>query len=93
MVVPVDPAGVTDSGTPMFGGGGGVAVRTRVRMDVSTQADAAARGYLVKGPRWRFELVRFGAWILTFQLSFFVILCVPLVTLRLLTGHDSIYVP
>jgi hypothetical protein len=54
---------------------------------------AAAAGYEVIGPRWRFELARFGAWMVTFQVSFFVILCIPLVTLRLVTGHNSIFVP
>ncbi|MCU4186860.1 spirocyclase AveC family protein [Acidiferrimicrobium sp. IK] len=50
-------------------------------------------GYEVVGPRWRFEVARFGAWMVTFQVSFFVILCIPLVLLRLVTGHDSVYVP
>ena len=39
------------------------------------------------------ELKRFGAWLLTFQVTFFLMLVVPLVVLRLVTGHDSPYVP
>lgn len=58
---------------------------------VSPPGDGAR--YEVIGSRWRFELARFAAWMVTFQVSFFVILCVPLVSLRLITGHDSIYVP
>jgi hypothetical protein len=54
---------------------------------------AGGRDYQVIGTRWRFELARFGAWMATFQLSFFVMLVIPLVSLRLITGHDSIYVP
>jgi hypothetical protein len=50
-------------------------------------------GYEVIGPRWKFEVARFGAWMATFQISFFVILVIPLVSLRLLTGHNSVYVP
>ena len=54
---------------------------------------AGALDYEVIGTRWRFELARFGAWMATFQLSFFFMLVVPLVSLRLATGHNSIYVP
>ena len=48
--------------------------------------DATARGV-------GHELKRFGAWLLTFQATFFVMLVVPLVVLRLATGRDSPYVP
>jgi hypothetical protein len=49
--------------------------------------------YEVIGTRWKFELARLGAWVATFQLSFFIMLVVPLVSLRIATGHNSIYVP
>lgn len=54
---------------------------------------AGALDYEVIGKRWKFELARFAAWMATFQVSFFFMLVVPLVSLRLLTGHNSIYVP
>ncbi|ODR16925.1 hypothetical protein BHQ19_30090 [Mycolicibacterium porcinum] len=49
--------------------------------------------YEVTIPRWRFEVARFGAWCLVFQVSFFMMLIVPLVLMRVITGHDSIYAP
>ena len=49
--------------------------------------------YEVTTARWKFELARLGAWFVTFQVSFFLLLVVPLVLLRVLTGVDSIYVP
>lgn len=49
--------------------------------------------YDVVIPRWKFELARFGAWFVVFQVSFFVLLDLPLVVMRLITGNDSIYVP
>lgn len=63
---------------------------------IRTTTDVANLGgpdYDVVGSRWKFDLARFGAWMLTFQVSFFVILIVPLVSLRLITGHNSIYAP
>lgn len=53
-------------------------------------------GYLnydVVIPRWRFELMRLGAWFIVFQVTFFVFLIIPLVVLRTVTGADSPYVP
>lgn len=49
--------------------------------------------YEVTIPRWKFELARFGAWFAVFQVSFFLLLIVPLVTMRLITGNDSVYAP
>jgi hypothetical protein len=49
--------------------------------------------YAVMIPRWKFEAARFGSWFVTFQLSFFLLLIVPLLAMRGLTGHDSIYAP
>ena len=49
--------------------------------------------YEVTIPRWRFEFARLGAWFAVFQVSFFLLLVVPLVVMPLVTGNDSIYVP
>jgi hypothetical protein len=49
--------------------------------------------YEVTIPRWKFELARFGAWFAVFQVSFALLLVVPLVVMRLITGNDSIYAP
>ncbi|CAN5505248.1 hypothetical protein BH11ACT8_BH11ACT8_12880 [soil metagenome] len=49
--------------------------------------------YQVTIARWKFELARLGAWFVTFQVTFFLLLVVPLVVLRVLTGVDSVYVP
>ena len=54
---------------------------------------AAGPGAELTVPRWRFELARFGAWFAVFQVSFFVMLIVPLVGMRLLLGHHSPYAP
>ena len=49
--------------------------------------------YEVTIPRWRFELARSGAWFAVFQVSFFLLLVVPLVVMRMVTGNDSVYIP
>jgi hypothetical protein len=49
--------------------------------------------YEVTIPRWKFELARFGAWFAVFQVSFALLLVLPLVLMRVLTGNDSIYAP
>jgi Spirocyclase AveC-like len=49
--------------------------------------------YEVTIPGWRFELARFGAWFAIFQVSFCLLLVVPLVVMRVITGHDSVYIP
>lgn len=49
--------------------------------------------YEVTISRWRFELWRLLAWAVTFQVTFFVLLVLPLVALRWMTGADSTYVP
>lgn len=49
--------------------------------------------YEVTIARWRFEAYRLLAWFSVFQLSFFLLLIVPLVLMRWLTGADSVYVP
>jgi hypothetical protein len=64
------------------------------KWNTSEEYDAKLE-YRVKDsvPRWLFETARFGAWLLVFQISFFVTLVVPLVALRYATGRGSIYVP
>jgi hypothetical protein len=37
--------------------------------------------------------MRLGAWFVVFQVSFFVLLVVPLVVMRLATGADSPFIP
>lgn len=37
--------------------------------------------------------MRLGAWFISFQVTFFVLLVVPLVLLRALTGAESVYIP
>ena len=49
--------------------------------------------YDVTIARWKFELMRLGAWFVGFQVSFFVFGVVPLVAMRVLVGADSPYVP
>ena len=49
--------------------------------------------YEVTISRRRFELYRFLSWFLVFQLSFFLLLIVPVVSMRLLTGINGPYIP
>ncbi|WP_256789315.1 hypothetical protein [Frankia sp. AvcI1] len=90
-----------DLGTPWTAGGPGdaaVLVRpprqlaARRRLDRRQEHDARL-DFDVTLPRWKFELARFGAWFVVFQVTFFVMLVLPLVAMRALTGHDSVYVP
>jgi hypothetical protein len=37
--------------------------------------------------------MRLGAWFVVFQVTFFLLLVVPLVVLRWVTGADSSYIP
>ncbi|MCM3924758.1 hypothetical protein ND748_24230 [Frankia sp. AiPs1] len=72
--------------------GGTAMLETPIQAPITTTDDGL--NYDVVGiSRWKFELARFGAWTAVFQLSFFILLVVPLVFLRLVTGHNSIYVP
>jgi hypothetical protein len=76
------PAGTVPATTAVAGESSASGFRAAGKLD-----------YEVIGARWKFELARFGAWMATFQVSFFFMLVVPLVSLRLVTGHNSIYVP
>ncbi|KAI9730052.1 MAG: hypothetical protein M1818_008321 [Claussenomyces sp. TS43310] len=49
--------------------------------------------YTVTISRWKFELARLGAWFVVFQVSFFVMLIIPLVSMRYFTGRGSKYIP
>jgi hypothetical protein len=72
---------------------GGVAVATEHLRLTKQQEFDNYLNYDVTIARWRFELVRLGAWFIGFQISFFLLLIVPLVVLRTLTGADSPYIP
>lgn len=49
--------------------------------------------YEVTIARWRFELMRLGAWFVGFQITFFLFLVGPLLALRAVLGAQSPYVP
>jgi hypothetical protein len=74
-------------------GAGNLAVVTQSATLTKQQEFDAYLNYDVTIPRWRFELMRLGAWFVGFQVSFFFLLVVPLVVLRAVTGADSPYVP
>ncbi|WP_156670690.1 hypothetical protein [Mycobacterium sp. E136] len=76
---------------PVTVGGPGAEVKP-ARMTKTAEYDQHLN-YEVTIPRWRFELMRLGAWFVGFQVSFFVFLVVPLAALRLILGVDSPYVP
>lgn len=69
------------------------AVATERRVLTKQQEFDAHLNYEVTIARWRFELMRLGAWFISFQVTFFVLLVVPLVVLRWATGADSPYIP
>jgi energy-coupling factor transporter transmembrane protein EcfT len=72
---------------------GGIAVATKQVPLTKQQEFDDHLNYQVRIPRWRFELMRLGAWFVVFQITFFVFLIIPLVVLRTVTGADSPYVP
>lgn len=49
------------------------------------------------GPRrqwaWNYEIARIGAWVMVFWWSFGVLQIVPIIAIRYLFGHDSVYAP
>jgi hypothetical protein len=81
------PAAMAGAG-PVTGG-----VATKALQMTKQQEFDAHLNYEVAIARWKFELMRLGAWFLGFQVSFFVFLVVPLVLMRVLTGNDSPYIP
>jgi len=74
-------------------GVGALAVATKPAILTKQQEFDAYLNYDVTIGRWRFELMRLGAWFIGFQLSFFFLLVLPLVVLRAVTGADSPYIP
>jgi hypothetical protein len=66
--------------------------RTSARVDKTAEFDGFL-DYEVTIPRWKFELARFGAWFVIFQISFFAMTVLPLLVMRVVTGSHSIYVP
>jgi hypothetical protein len=73
--------------------GGAVAVATKQARLTKQQEFDDYLNYKVIIPRWRFELMRLGAWFVVFQVSFAVFLILPLVIMRWATGADSPYIP
>jgi hypothetical protein len=74
-------------------GTGAVAVATTQAQQTKQQQFDDYLNYEVTVARWRFELMRLGAWFVVFQISFFVFLVLPLVIMRWATGADSPYIP
>jgi hypothetical protein len=74
-------------------GAGTVAVATQNAQLTKQQEFDDYLDYEVTIPRWRFELMRLGAWFVVFQLSFALFLVLPLVIMRWATGADSVYIP
>ncbi len=72
---------------------GGVAVTTQSDALTKTQEFDAMLNYEVTIARWKFELMRLGAWFVGFQVTFAVFLVGPLLILRAVLGADSTYVP
>jgi hypothetical protein len=82
---------VRQSGSP--GASGPVATATRTERRTKTEQFDDLLNYEVTIPRWRFELMRLGAWFVGFQITFFLFLVGPLVLLRTVLGADSPYIP
>jgi hypothetical protein len=78
-------AGDTDAGS--------LAVATKSATLTKQQEFDAYLNYDVTVSRWRFELMRLGAWFIGFQVTFAFLLVVPLVVLRAVTGAESPYIP
>jgi len=64
----------------------------RHRKLTKAQRHDAHFDYKVIEPRWKFELRRMGAWFVVFQVSFFLMLIIPLLALRIGTGKGSKYI-
>jgi hypothetical protein len=70
-----------------------VAVATKPFRRTKQQEFDDYLNYEVTIPRWRFEVLRLGAWFIGFQVSFVLLLVLPLVALRAILGVDSPYIP
>lgn len=53
----------------------------------------AALNYSVTIARWKFESLRMAAWVVVFNVSFFMMLVLPLVLMRIITDHQSPWIP
>nr|WP_318276497.1 hypothetical protein [Mycobacterium eburneum] len=82
-----------DVATPGQDSSGGLAVAAKTARLAKQQEFDAHLNYEVTIPRWKFESLRLAAWFIGFQVSFFFLLVVPLVLMRVLTGADSPYIP
>lgn len=71
----------------------GVAVATKPSRLTKCQEFDDRLNYEVTTARWLFELMRLGAWFVGFQVSFFMLLVLPLIVMRILLGVASPYVP
>ena len=80
-----EPASVT-------GSAGAAAVATQPALLTKTQEFDDFLNYEVTIARWKFELMRLGAWFVGFQVSFAIFLVGPLIILRAVLGADSAYV-
>jgi len=67
-------------------------VATSPQMTLRERYDAPLN-YAVTIPRWKFEAWRMLAWFVGFQVSFFILLVVPLVVTRILLDAQSPYLP
>jgi len=74
-------------------GSGSVAVTTQPALLTKTQEFDDFLNYEVTIARWKFELMRLGAWFVGFQISFAAFLVGPLLIVRAVLGADSPYVP
>lgn len=74
-------------------GAGNVSVATRIGQLTRTQRFDEHLNYEVTIPRWRFELLRLGAWFVTFQVSAFILMGIPLLIMRAALGAESPYIP
>jgi hypothetical protein len=84
--VPVrEPASITGSGS--------VAMTTQPVRLTKTQEFDDFLNYEVTIARWKFELMRLGAWFVGFQVTFLAFLVGPLMILRAVLGADSPFVP
>ena len=72
---------------------GAAAVATQPALLTKTQEFDDFLNYEVAIARWKFELMRLGAWFVGFQVSFAIFLVGPLIILRAVLGADSAYVP
>jgi hypothetical protein len=70
-----------------------VAVAAQSAALTKTEEFDAMLNYEVTIARWKFELMRLGAWFVGFQVTFAVFLVGPLLILRAVLGADSPYVP